>query len=105
MSECCTQKARLVQSRNILLPHWVQKQSTDTCIKKQSVVDLDSMRSYLEQLTVQSENQKVSLRDAFNWAGLSKTTYYRQLKGTELRYATAIKIERAIDQLATLQKK
>ena len=63
------------------------------------------MKSYLEQLTIQSENQKVSLRDAFNWAGLSKTTYYRQLKGTELRYETAIKIERAIDQLATLQKK
>ena len=63
------------------------------------------MKSYLEQLTIQSENQKVSLRDAFNWAGLSKTTYYRQLKGTELRYDTAIKIERAIDQLATLQKK
>ena len=62
------------------------------------------MKSYLEQLTIQSENQKVSLRDAFNWAGLSKTTYYRQLKGTELRYETAIKIERAIDQLATLQK-
>jgi len=95
----------LVQSKNILLPHWVQKQSIDTCIKKQSVVDLDSMKSYLEQLTVQSENQKVSLREAFNWAGLSKTTYYRQLKGTELRYETAIKIERAIDQLATLKKK
>jgi len=95
----------LAQSRNILLPHWVQKQSIDTCIWRQSVVDLDSMKSYLEQLTVQSENQKVSLRNAFNWAGLSKTTYYRQLKGTELRYATAIKIERAIDQLATLQKK
>lgn len=63
------------------------------------------MKSYLEQLTIQSENQKVSLRDAFNWAGLSKTTYYRQWKGTELRYATAIKIERAIYQLATLQKK
>ena len=29
----------------------------------------------------------------------------RQLKGTELRYGTAIKIEEAIDQLATLQKK
>ena len=90
---------------NITLPDWVTKQSTNTCYYKQSVVDLDSMRSYLEQLTVQSENQKVSLREAFNWAGLSKTTYYRQLKGTELRYATAIKIERAIDQLATLQKK
>ena len=63
------------------------------------------MKSYLEQLTIQSETQKVNLRDAFNWAGLSKTTYYRQLKGTELRYETAIKIERAIDQLATLQKK
>ena len=63
------------------------------------------MKSYLEQLTIQSENQKVSLRDAFIWAGQSKTTYYRQLKGTELRYDTAIKIERAIDQLATLQKK
>ena len=81
------------------------KQSIDTCFQRQDVVDLDSMKSYLEQLTIQSENQKVSLRDAFNWAGLSKTTYYRQLKGTELRFDTAIKIERAIEQLATLQKK
>ena len=105
MSECCTQRARLEQSKNILLPHWVQKQSTGTCTKRQSVVDLDSMKSYLEQLTVQSENQKVNLRDAFYWAGLSKTTYYRQLKGTELRYATAIKVEHAIDRLATLKKK
>ena len=104
-SECCMPIAKLVVSKNISLPHWVTKQSIGTCFWRQDVVDLDSMKSYLEQLTVQSENQKVSLRDAFNWAGLSKTTYYRQLKGTELRYETAIKIERAIDQLATLQKK
>ena len=63
------------------------------------------MRSYLEQLTIQSENKKINLRKAFEWAGLSKTTYYRQLSGTELRYDTAIKIEKAIDQLATLKKK
>ena len=74
-------------------------------ICKLNVVILDSMKSYLEQLTIQSENQKINLRKAFEWAGLSKTTYYRQLKGTELRYDTAIKIEKAIDQLATLQKK
>ena len=63
------------------------------------------MKSYLQQLTQLSEHQNVDLRKAFSWAGLSKTTYYRQLRGTELRYDTAIKIERAIDQLATLKKK
>ena len=98
-------RMHMVLLRNILLPHWVQKQSIDTCICKLNVVILDSMKSYLEQLTIQSENQKINLRKAFEWAGLSKTTYYRQLKGTELRYDTAIKIEKAIDQLATLQKK
>ena len=63
------------------------------------------MKSYLQQLTQQSEQLNVDLRKAFNWAGLSKTTYYRQLRGTELRYDTAAKIEKAIEQLATLQKK
>jgi predicted transcriptional regulator len=63
------------------------------------------MKSYLEQLTIQSENQEINLRKAFEWAGLSKATYYRQLRGTELRYGTAIKIEKAIEQLATLKKK
>ncbi len=63
------------------------------------------MKSYLQQLTQQSEQLNVDLRKAFNWAGLSKTTYYRQLRGTELRYETAAKIEKAIEQLATLQKK
>ena len=29
--------------------------------------------------TQQSEQLNVDLRKAFNWAGLSKTTYYRQL--------------------------
>ena len=62
------------------------------------------MRSYLEQQTNQCDQQNITLRKAFEWAGLSKTTYYRQLKGTELRYDTAIKIEKAIDQLATLKK-
>jgi len=62
------------------------------------------MRSYLEQLTIQCEEQSIDLRKAFEWAGLSKTTYYRQLKGTELRYDTAIKIEKAIYQIATLKK-
>ena len=50
------------------------------------------MKSYLQQLTQLSEHQNVDLRKAFSWAGLSKTTYYRQLKGTELRFETAIKI-------------
>ena len=62
------------------------------------------MKSYLEQLTNQCEQQNINLRKAFEWAGLSKTTYYRQLKGTELRYVTAIKIEKAINQLAPLKK-
>jgi len=43
------------------------------------------------------------LRKAFEWAGLSKTTYYRQLKGTDLRYGTAIKIEKAIQQIEKIQ--
>ena len=64
-----------------------------------------TMKSYLQQLTQLSEHQNVDLRKAFSWAGLSNTTYYRQLKGTELRFETAIKIEKAIEQLATLQKK
>ena len=63
------------------------------------------MKSYLEQVTRHCEIQGISLRKAFEWAGLSKTTYYRQLKGTELRYGTAIKIEEAANQLATLKKK
>ena len=68
------------------------------------MVRLVIMKSYLQQLTQLSEHQNVDLRKAFNWAGLSKTTYYRQLKGTELRYGTAAKIEKAIHQLATLKK-
>ena len=63
------------------------------------------MKSYLQQLTEKSEHQSVDLRKAFDWAGLSKTTYYRQFRGTELRYDTAAKIEKAIERLATLQKR
>ncbi len=61
------------------------------------------MKSYLEQLTNLTESNNISLRKAFEWAGLSKTTYYRQLKGTDLRYGTAIKIEKAIQQIEKIQ--
>jgi len=61
------------------------------------------MKSYLEQLTNLTESNDISLRKAFEWAGLSKTTYYRQLKGTDLRYGTAIKIEKAIQQIEKIQ--
>tara|TARA_Y100000289_G_scaffold43671_1_gene43472 strand:- start:213 stop:530 length:318 start_codon:yes stop_codon:yes gene_type:complete len=95
----------LVQSEDILLPHWVRKQSIIICSSKLVVLKLLSMKSYLEQLTNLTESNNISLRKAFEWAGLSKTTYYRQLKGTELRYGTAIKIEEAIQQLKTLQSR
>ena len=55
------------------------------------------MKSYVEQLLILCEDNQIDLASAFKFAGIPYSTYYRNLRGTELRYSTALKVLDAID--------
>ena len=58
------------------------------------------MQTYLDNLIINSKARGVLLPDAFKLAGIPYSTYYRSLRGTELRYSTAMKVDKAIKELA-----
>ncbi len=58
------------------------------------------MQTYLDSLIINSKARGVPLTKAFEFAGIPYSTYYRSLRGTELRYSTAMKVDKAIRQLA-----
>ena len=58
------------------------------------------MRSYLEQLETLSQENLVDLASAFKFAGIPYSTYYRNMRGVELRYATAVKVTDAIELIS-----
>ena len=58
------------------------------------------MQTYLDSLIINSKARGVPLPKAFEFAGIPYSTYYRSLRGTELRYSTAMKVDKAIRQLA-----
>ena len=58
------------------------------------------MQTYLDSLIINSKARGVPLPEAFEFAGIPYSTYYRSLRGTELRYSTAMKVDTAIRELA-----
>ena len=68
-------------------------------------MQLYSMKTYLEILKEKAEAQQVSLLESFKMAAIPTSTYYRAINGTnELRYDTAIKVNRSIENFHTLQQ-
>ncbi len=55
------------------------------------------MKSYFEHLSVLCKDNQVDLASAFKFAGIPYSTYYRNMRGTELRYSTALKVLDAVD--------
>jgi predicted transcriptional regulator len=63
------------------------------------------MKTYLETLKERAEAQQVSLLESFKRADIPTSTYYRAINGTnELRYDTAIKVIRSIENFYPLQQ-
>ena len=58
------------------------------------------MKTYLAQLETLSQTTHVDLASAFKFAGIPYSTYYRNMRGVELRYTTAIKVKDAIELIA-----
>ena len=55
------------------------------------------MQTYLDSLIINSKARGVPLPKAFEFAGIPYSTYYRNMRGTELRYSTALKVLDAVD--------
>lgn len=73
--------------------------------KLTALMQLYSMKTYLEILKEKAEAQQVSLLESFKMAAIPTSTYYRAINGTnELRYDTAIKVNRSIENFHTLQQ-
>ena len=67
-------------------------------------MQLHSMKTYLQALKERAEAQQVSLLESFKAADIPTSTYYRAINGTnELRYDTAIKVIRSIENFHALQ--
>ena len=63
------------------------------------------MKSYLDIINQLAKAHKVPLLQAFKNASLPTSTYYRTIQAkTELRYATAQKVKKAIEELYALQQ-
>ena len=57
------------------------------------------MKSYLDIITEYAASRNVELKEAFRVADIPTSTYYRTINNaTELRYETALKIFKAIDE-------
>lgn len=63
------------------------------------------MKSYMDILINKSSDAKVVLKDAFLHSGASDSTYYRACMGHNLRYETALAVEKSIDKLQALQNR
>ena len=62
------------------------------------------MKTYLQTLKEKAEAHQVSLLESFKAADIQTSTYYRAINGTnELRYETAIKVIRSIENFHALQ--
>lgn len=62
------------------------------------------MRSYLAILYAESDRLNVNLRQAFNRAGVSDSTYYRNINEvTELRHDTALRVWIAIHDIWAIE--
>tara|TARA_R110000787_G_scaffold2956_2_gene11337 strand:- start:5762 stop:5953 length:192 start_codon:yes stop_codon:yes gene_type:complete len=59
----------------------------------------------MDTLIEKSVYAKVKLKEAFVYAGVMDSTFYRAKMGKDLRYETAMKVERAIEELSTLQER
>lgn len=59
------------------------------------------MTPYIVSLIKLSSEHQVSILEAFKLSGVPTSTYYRAVKGAELKHQTAEKIE---DAIHTLQK-
>tara|TARA_R110001592_G_scaffold311489_2_gene586356 strand:- start:155 stop:379 length:225 start_codon:yes stop_codon:yes gene_type:complete len=57
------------------------------------------MTPYIVSLIELSSSSQVSILDAFKLSGVPTSTYYRAVKGAELRHQTAEKVEDAIYSL------
>jgi predicted transcriptional regulator len=56
------------------------------------------MTHYFEQLRQLAQRNQFELKDAFIKAGIPDSTYYRALHGQDIRYATALKVARVIQE-------
>ena len=57
------------------------------------------MKSYLDTITEYAASRNVELKEAFRVADIPTSTYYRTINNaTELRYETALKIFKAVDE-------
>jgi len=63
------------------------------------------MITYMDTLIAKSTDANVKLKQAFVHAGVPDSTFYRAKHGAELRHDTANKVEKAIEELSTLQKR
>ena len=61
------------------------------------------MLRYMDTLITKSTQANVNLKEAFVYAGVPDSTFYRAKMGAELRYSTANKVEQAIEKLSALQ--
>lgn len=58
------------------------------------------LTTYPEQLKIMAESNGVQLKDAFEYAGIPSSTYYRSMQGPRhMTFETAEKVARAIQML------
>ena len=63
------------------------------------LLHIRSMKSYLDTIIEHAAARNVELKEAFRVADIPTSTYYRTINNaTELRYETALKIFKAVDE-------
>lgn len=62
------------------------------------------MKSYFEKLQAVANLFDVDLRAAFEQAGIPSSTFYRAQKRNDMRYATALKVLHAIQNIYASKK-
>lgn len=57
------------------------------------------MNPYIRYLELIAQEYEVDLKAAFQLAGLPDSTFYRVKNGQDMRYSTAVKVSRALEEL------
>ena len=61
------------------------------------------MESYFTTLQQIANEYSLDLRDAFDYAGIPSSTFYRAQQRNDMRFVTALKVLRAIEMLHASQ--
>jgi len=81
--------------QNVVALDGIQKRLTP----KKILLHIRSMKSYLDTIIEHAASRNVELKEAFRVADIPTSTYYRTINNaTELRYETALKIFKAVDE-------